>query len=875
MSVDNLIDVYDFDRTIYDGDASRDFLWFCLRTQPGARRELPGQVWAAVLFGLGLLSRDRFKERSFAVMKRLASPTAVVEEFWRGHKRKLAAWYTAQRRPDDVIISASPEFLLAPIATELGVRALIATRMDATTGAIDGRNCRGEEKVRRLSAAEQDAKIDRAYSDSLSDLPLLAQAQRPYVVHRGVATPLAQFQASSGGGKRITEAALALGAAILGLIALLVTLHVVVLVLGGTVQPATTAVATVGIFAGLWLVLVGWAPRHRGAVLAALAGTLAFAVVVATVTLDVTWDGNNYHKAAVGGLSRGWNPVWQSIADFSQGAPTPWPVDAATALWTDAYPKASWIFGASVYQVTGTIEAGKALGLLLMLALFLVATGYLGRRLGLLRGTVLAGLLALNPIAINQVFSYYVDGALGCLLVVLLLLFTMLLDPGWQPPRSWRLVYWPTVAAALIVICNLKYTGLLYAGLAAIVYVGALLLRPRHNRARLTALIITGAIGAVIAIALVGAPSYVRNVVLHGNPLYPLVGADSVDIVMSNRPADFADMSRLTQFTMANLSQSINQGGLPTAPMKLPFSVSSEELLAFRAVDVRLGGYGVRFGGILLVTALVCGWLVARHARRRRDYLPLFLAPAVVTLVGVLAVDGAWWARYTPHLAAVAILAIVALFALRARVLPWLLAAVTLLNVASIGDVQIDWQVELSHRPSFVERVTSVGGCAIYTQGPFSGALYDFVDANPHLRVLTAEQFATYPAEAFASANFPDPGFQGTDRILYPQSGVLSRTVSVFGSKASPEWSGSRSARRWAGPPWRCTRPSSGGTWTFYQYQALNAVARMGLSGGPRGWRRGPRSTREQDDTVAVDLQAPCIVTARHTGSVRAYLGEV
>jgi phosphatidylglycerophosphatase C len=185
------IDVFDFDKTIYDGDASRDFLLFCLRTQPGAWRELPRQAWAAGLFAVGLLPRDRFKERSFAVLRRLPDPAAVVAEFWEQHRRKLAPWYTAQRQTDDVIISASPEFLLAPVVAELG-GILIGTRMDLTSGSIDGYNCRGEEKVRRLRAAEPDAVVDRAYSDSLTDLPILRLARRPYIVRKGVPTPLEQ-----------------------------------------------------------------------------------------------------------------------------------------------------------------------------------------------------------------------------------------------------------------------------------------------------------------------------------------------------------------------------------------------------------------------------------------------------------------------------------------------------------------------------------------------------------------------------------------------------------------------------------------------------------------------------------------------------------
>jgi phosphatidylglycerophosphatase C len=189
------IDVYDFDKTIYDGDASRDFLVFCLRTQPAAWREVPLQIWAAVLFALGQLPRDRFKERSFAVLRRLPDPAVAVDEFWRRHRRKLAPWYTRQCKESDVIISASPEFLLAPVIAELG-GVLIGTRMDPNTGLIDGDNCRGEEKVRRLRAAQPDAVVDRAYSDSLTDLPILRLARRPYIVRKGVATLLDQVLAS-------------------------------------------------------------------------------------------------------------------------------------------------------------------------------------------------------------------------------------------------------------------------------------------------------------------------------------------------------------------------------------------------------------------------------------------------------------------------------------------------------------------------------------------------------------------------------------------------------------------------------------------------------------------------------------------------------
>ena len=301
-------------------------------------------------------------------------------------------------------------------------------------------------------------------------------------------------------------------------------------------------------------------------------------------TTDFSPDGNSHHKNAVGGLSNGWNPVWQSIADFNQSSNNPFVVPDAWPLWNDWYTKATWIFGASGYQLTGTIEAGKAFNLLLIAAVFLLGAGYLGQRFGPLRGTVLGAVLALNPVALAQVFSFYVDGALGGLLILLMLLLTMLLDRSWDPPQGWRLAYWPTVAATIIVLSNVKFTGLFYAGIAGIVYLAALLLRPRRNREQIKALSITGTVAAVLAVGLVGASSYIRNTVNFGNPLYPLAGANSVDILTPNQPADFGHVAQLSRFVWANLSPSyqlIGPDGGPLKPLKVPFSVGPGELGTF------------------------------------------------------------------------------------------------------------------------------------------------------------------------------------------------------------------------------------------------------------------------------------------------------
>jgi phosphatidylglycerophosphatase C len=82
-----------------------------------------------------------------------------------------------------VIVTATPEIVVAPIARGLGADLLIGTRLafdgaDRFTGAFEGENCRGPEKVRRLQAAfGPDVRLEAAYGDTDGDAEMLALAE--------------------------------------------------------------------------------------------------------------------------------------------------------------------------------------------------------------------------------------------------------------------------------------------------------------------------------------------------------------------------------------------------------------------------------------------------------------------------------------------------------------------------------------------------------------------------------------------------------------------------------------------------------------------------------------------------------------------------
>ena len=96
-------------------------------------------------------------------------------------------WRAKGARP--VIVTASPDIIVAPFARSLGADTLIGTRLafddkDCVTGALLTANCRGQEKVKRLREVFGDEVVlAAAYGDTAGDKEMLTLAdERGYRV---------------------------------------------------------------------------------------------------------------------------------------------------------------------------------------------------------------------------------------------------------------------------------------------------------------------------------------------------------------------------------------------------------------------------------------------------------------------------------------------------------------------------------------------------------------------------------------------------------------------------------------------------------------------------------------------------------------------
>ena len=66
-----MINSYDFDKTIYDGDSSADFYKYCLKRNKKVLLQVPVQLWGTLLYVIKIIDKTKFKEKIFSFLKRI------------------------------------------------------------------------------------------------------------------------------------------------------------------------------------------------------------------------------------------------------------------------------------------------------------------------------------------------------------------------------------------------------------------------------------------------------------------------------------------------------------------------------------------------------------------------------------------------------------------------------------------------------------------------------------------------------------------------------------------------------------------------------------------------------------------------------------
>jgi len=178
---------FDFDGTITTKDTLLEFVKYSKGAFPFYLGFLLTSPWM-VAYKCKLISNQAAKEQFLRFFFR-KTPLSEFEQLCKDFAtekipqliRPKALKEITQLQEKDaqvVIVSASPGNWIRPWSENIGLQ-LIATRLiikdQRLTGKIEGRNCHGEEKVRRIKEAYTLADYDEvyAYGDTSGDKPML------------------------------------------------------------------------------------------------------------------------------------------------------------------------------------------------------------------------------------------------------------------------------------------------------------------------------------------------------------------------------------------------------------------------------------------------------------------------------------------------------------------------------------------------------------------------------------------------------------------------------------------------------------------------------------------------------------------------------
>lgn len=404
---------------------------------------------------------------------------------------------------------------------------------------------------------------------------------------------------------------------------------------------------------------------------------------------DISYDGQTYQQEAVIQLAQGWNPDYQYLDPNVIGL---------DQKWIDYYPKSAWINEAYIYMLSGNIETGKAMNMILLfasIALVYAAIVEVGL-MNPLNAFFVSLLVAANPVNIYEMFTYYVDSQLmtlfTCLAALLMIAYMR---------KHWLALLGVFMAATLLV--NVKFTGALDAVLLIGVFV-IIIVRSEHTEIAKKGILVSLA-ALLVGGFLMGFSPYVTNIVRYGNPGYPLEGTGAIDLKPYNVPGDYIDKNSLQIMFLSFFAQSDTLKGVgTTSTYKLPFTYSPAELTAFRYTDQQEGGFGPLFGGIIIISGLIIAsyFIFRPYFRKKPKYGTMFwvgiMAIAFIILMSVINPISSL-ARYVPQAYLLAVIPIIILMSFRRPfpvILGYVVMGLVFYNSYLIANVYVNYALTTS-----------------------------------------------------------------------------------------------------------------------------------------------------------------------------------
>ena len=181
------MNAYDFDNTIYDGESIYDFFIFCIKKDKALLKYLPIVLLRMIEYKLNLLKIEKIYETCELIIDSFLKKINIdedklIKEFWKINYKKIKPKFLNMLKEDDLIITGCPNFLINYIKKDLKVKNIICTDFDLKNKKVNF-ICFGKNKV--IAYKEKyNKKINKFYTDSLSDIPFMELSKKVYLVNK-------------------------------------------------------------------------------------------------------------------------------------------------------------------------------------------------------------------------------------------------------------------------------------------------------------------------------------------------------------------------------------------------------------------------------------------------------------------------------------------------------------------------------------------------------------------------------------------------------------------------------------------------------------------------------------------------------------------
>ena len=194
--------IFDIDYTITRKETLMEFFKYIVSKDIKNIKFLPRALYSGAMYGIKVFDERRVKECFLKFIENIdeAELAKLTKSFYDERISKILykdAVDMIKKLKNEgymvVLISASPEFYVKEFYAIKEVDLIIGTKFAFEGGKfirkMDGKNCKGEEKVRRLNEVLKEKKIkvdfknSYMFSDSLSDKPLLDLVGNPYLIN--------------------------------------------------------------------------------------------------------------------------------------------------------------------------------------------------------------------------------------------------------------------------------------------------------------------------------------------------------------------------------------------------------------------------------------------------------------------------------------------------------------------------------------------------------------------------------------------------------------------------------------------------------------------------------------------------------------------